>query len=389
MGINEFFNSIAGNFINRYREMARQSNYLPQIATPIETPPTKSTPPADSVEISPEAQKAADNNSTTQSKTNSPVANDENSAISDPDDNKNAPAGSGATENPTDDDLTDYTKKLKQLSRLDYKMDLAFNLSSLTSVIESISEGDTAAVEEFAAANFGLSADLSFRGFQQINARGEFEADKQVANSRSGVSSRQAAQYSAASKNFKVNSFFNEAMNLRRGMHQSVQNNHYLSVNKFALRYQYDAGMDFSFMNRFNVQTKVVSEMAPESLNNYLTSAGNVAESGTTEMMSAFFDAVDSYLAQAESDLTAKANQFFDLAAEELGFSGDLIGMAKDHLAGSIDSFFDRVNSAVDMLQKQYAPAISQPPVAEPTVDPARVIDPTVVDNEIDSPVMA
>lgn len=382
MGISEFFNSIAGNFINRYRELARQTNYLPKIATPTEVEPTATTPAADSVEISPEAQKAAGSNSstpTTKTTEDAPAANEENSEVSDSDDN--APA---TAEQPADENLSDYTKKLKRLSRLDYKMDLEFNLTSLSSVIQSLSEGDTSAVEEFAAANFGLSADMSFRGFQQVNAQGDFDADQQVANSRGGYASRQAAQYSAASKNFRVDSFMNEATSLRRGMHQSSHGNHYLAVNKFALRYQYDAGMDFSFLNRFNIQTKQVSDTMPESLNNYLTSAGNVAQSGTTEMMASFFDAVDAYLAQAETDLSAKADQFFSMAAEELGLSGDLVNVAKDNLIGTIDSFFDRVNSAVDMLQQQYAPAIAQPEVE---IEP--VVDPTVVDKEINAPAIA
>lgn len=384
MGISEFFNSIAGNFINRYRELARQNNYLPKIATPTEVEPVPTTPTTDSVEISPEAQKAAESNSptpTTATTADAPAANDETGEATDND--ESAPA---TTEEPADDGLSDYTQKLKQLSRLDYKMDLEFNLNSLTSVIQSLSEGDSAAVEEFADANFGLSADMSFRGFSQVNAQGDFDTDKQVTNAKAGYNSNQATRYAAESRNFRLDSFMNEATTLRRGMHQSSQGNHYLAVNKFALRYQYDGGMDFSFLNRFNIQTKQVSEAMPESLDNYLTSAGNVAESGTTEMMAAFFDAVDSYLAQAESDLSAKAGQFFDMAAEELGLSGDLVGVAKNNLTNSIDSFFNRVNNAVDMLQSRYAPESIEPTVVEP---PVTVVDPTVVNDEINSPVIA
>ena len=83
-----------------------------------------------------------------------------------------------------------------------------------------------------------------------------------------------------------------------------------------------------------------------------MTSAGNVAESGTTEMMSAFFDGVDAYLDGAEETLIAKAEQFFDLAAEQLGISEELVDFAKEQFVGTISSFFDRVDSAIDSLRE-------------------------------------
>jgi len=85
--------------------------------------------------------------------------------------------------------------------------------------------------------------------------------------------------------------------------------------------------------------------------------------------MAAFLDAVDGYLDDTAEAMLNKVSAFFDLAAEELGFSGDMVAQARESLTGTIEAFFQRVDEALAQLKSQYAPAPEPPPVEAPADD--------------------
>ncbi len=266
-------------------------------------------------------------------------------------------------ENPTlpinpDGTYQSYSRK----SRLDYSLNLQFNLGTFTSRVEELANGDLQSLEEMAMGGFGLKADMNFQGFQQVQETSDLEnKSASVTKNKMLSSSGLANKFSANSRNFAVNSFYNEASKISRSYHAIDNGKHRMAVNKIGFRYQLDSGFNFTFLNKFNTQTEQMAQQTPDMVNNYLDSAGSLAESGTTEMMSTFFDAVDTYLNQSEKDLIAKANEYFDMAVEELGFSGALVDTAKDSFVGSIESFFNRVDNAIETVQDVYVPQTENP----------------------------
>ena len=252
----------------------------------------------------------------------------------------------------------DATYSIERQATLDYSMRLEFNLAAIARTAQSLSGGNLQSVDEFAAAGFGLNADLHFQGQQTVETTGAAAGDtKSKSKQKLSYSARQASQFSYQSTNFALQSAYNESTDVARSLKVSERDGYRRSVNKFALRYSLDNSFSFSFVNRFNVQTRQVSEQVPESLSDYVSTAGNLAEKGSSEMMATFFDAVDQYLAQAEETLTANATASFDMAAEELGFSGQLVDTARDKFVSTIGSFFDRVDAAIDGLESMFAPS--------------------------------
>jgi hypothetical protein len=139
-------------------------------------------------------------------------------------------------------------------------------------------------------------------------------------------------------------------------------------VNQFALRYRLDNQFSFGYLQKFNVQTQQVAAQSPDAVEGYANAAGDLALNGSGDLMSTFFDAVDSYLTDSEAALTDKITQFFDQAATELGFSEEQVAAVKDHLTDTISGFFDRVQEAMSKVETAFAPSVS--PVAPEAVVP-------------------
>lgn len=277
--------------------------------------------------------------------------------------NSNPPAATDAQ----DGALPDGTYRFSRYARLDYKMDLRFDLGVLTSTVRQLADGDSEAVQEFAAANFGFSADLSFKGIQMVNSSYSDDAESrspELTFSKNRALMRSAGQFAASSDNFALDSFYRQALKIRRSSQVIDAGNHRLAVNRFALRFRMDAGFGMTYLNQFNVQTNRIADQAPQSVNSFVETAGSLAESGSNEMMAEFFNAVESYLDGSQQMLTERAAAYFDAAAEELGFSEDLIAIAKDQYLGTIDSFFDRVDESIRSLKSHF--------VAEP--EPADIL---------------
>ncbi len=107
----------------------------------------------------------------------------------------------------------------------------------------------------------------------------------------------------------------------------------------------------------------------PDATAGFVSSASEVAAKSSSEMMATFFDAVDSYLDDTEQAILEKVTAFFDQAAEELGFSGALVEQARAHLTDTIESFFDRVDTALAGMEIRFVPQVEIPvPDIEPEV---------------------
>jgi len=281
----------------------------------------------------------------------------------------------------------DGTYFFRRSARLDYRLDLRFDLHAITQTVQQLSDGDLEALEKFTAANFGLAAAMDFKGKQVVETNmpgveGEAPPPTQV-RERSLMKSRQVQQIAIQSRQFAVRAFHREATDIMKSLKVTEQDGYRRTVNKFAYRFTMDTRLSFAFLERFNIQTQDVAEQMPESLGDYLSSAGNTAEKATPEIIGAFFDAVDAYLDGAEEQIIEKVNQFFDMAAEELGLSGALVDFARDHLLETVESFFNRVDNALADMKSHFVPSdLVQPtlPVGEPELLPAEYENPAVAE---------
>jgi len=264
------------------------------------------------------------------------------------------------------------TYNIERRAVLDYSLTLQFDLATFTRTIESMADGELSEMDQITLAGFGLSTDFQIKGREVIRVDSKEALDQRAhLLQKTSYHGRQASMFQAQARDFQAQSFMRDATDFRRSIDVKIQNNARKAVNKFALRYRSDSRFSFSFAERFNVQTKQVAAEIPESLGGYVDSAGEVAQSGTTEMMTAFFDAVDAYLSANKDQVSQSVTAFFGEAAAALGFSGSAMAeMAEANLEGTIDSFFDQAQAAVDSLRQFYLgePATPNDP-AIPTQD--------------------
>jgi hypothetical protein len=263
---------------------------------------------------------------------------------------------------------TNKTYYFQKKSRLDYIMNLRFNLAAFNQAAEKAGEGDTKALDELIAAGFGLSADLKFKGRQEISTNmTDDSAGRNLQSkeeSRSSATARMAALVANGDKAYALSAFYKEAESVRRNMKVSEHNGHRQTVSSFAMRYSLDSRFSFAFLQRLNTQTTAVTEKAPDQVGNYLSAAGGLAEQSSPQLMATFFDAVDSYLGDVEKEIAAKAEQFFTLAADEMGLSGEMVDAAKSQLLDRIEGFFNRVEAALDQVETKFVPAPAVSPAA-------------------------
>ncbi|MBN1212414.1 MAG: hypothetical protein JXA92_07535 [candidate division Zixibacteria bacterium] len=349
MGLSNLLASIAGEYTRRYLERAnwnQTGNASSSQAdnVPSETPVQPVVQPEVTDRYEPSNQTPSDNA-----------------------DNSNDRTETTDNEQPAVEVQPDGTYYYKRQARLDYKLNLSFDLAALMSTARSISEGDTEAVESLVTAGFGLSADFNIKGKQAVetNLTDETDPEKAVLKNLTRARSRQVGLFKVQSEDFALQSFYREATDIRRSLNVKVQDNHRRTVNKIAIRYRLDNRFSFALAERFNVQTRQMTGETPESLNGYFDAAGSLAEKGTPEMMATFFDAVEDYLTRTEDKLTAEVESFFQSAAAELGFTGELVETAASQLTGAIESFFNRVTGAVQKLESKLVPNTVQPESSE------------------------
>ena len=352
MGFVNFFSQFANTMVNRYQEMtvytSNEKASRDYLASSAEHTPVTETP----------EDAYVDNDENKESEV--PLTDSDDSTTSEPKVSDSKEAIYPKPTIPTDENLPETKESgdvgfFSRRAKLDYKMALQFDLAAISSVAESISEGDTTELTRFAAAGFGLSAGFDVKGVEIMETN---MADKLDPATIKQYKSRQKemtmSRFGAQSKNFQLNSFYRESSRISKSMKFEDFGNYRRSVNKFALRYRLDSSFGFANLEKFNVQTQQISEAQPDKLTDYVKSAGAVAETSTPEMMQTFFNTVDEYLSAAETDLRAKAEEFFTMVVEQLGFAEETVYAVKDQLLGSIDSFFGRVNEAVDMLESKF-----------------------------------
>ncbi len=339
MGLTPFLTSLGNDYRNRYLNyaMLAQNNPAATPSAPSAPQPTTSAMPSDSFQTS--------NGSSSPQPT------------------------SGETSVPMN---PDGTYSYSRTATLDFNLGLRFDLGALTRTVSQIADGQTVPVDQFAAAGFGLTADFDARGIQTIETSGAAanEGSPTESRSKSRLGVRQAGAFQYTDRHLALRAFYRQSLDIRRSLKTEVRNGYTRAVNKFAVRFHMDSNFSLGFAQRFNAQTQAVAAQKPDATNAYVNNAGNLAESGSSEMMGVFFDAVESYLNNAEQNLLQSAGQAFDMAASELGFSGDLVTQAKSGITDSIESFFGKVETAVAAIRSRF--------VTAPPVEPTSIVSPSV-----------
>jgi len=390
MGIMGFLQSVADNFSRRYADLAAQIQTRQPTYRQLPSQQPANEPPRE-IEDAYKPSGPADTALAEEPKDSVELSGDRPTDTPAPADNTDTSTTPAAADSDGDDAVEqnpDGTYYYRRAARLDYNLNLQFDLAAVQRTVRSLAEGDTETIEHLIAGGFGLSAAFDLKGSStaETNMTGaETRTQPGHARSLSFLKSRQAHQFAANSRNFALDSFSNESSKLMRSHDELSRNGYRRAVNRFAMRYRLDSQFSFGYLQRFNMQTDRVANESPENLNRYVDTAGAVAEGGTTNMMATFFDAVDAYLNEAEQGLLEKAIGSFDQAVADLGFSETLSGAVREHLTDTIEGFFDRVETALGGMREHFGietpvppdtptiPPISQPSLEtdKPTVDPA------------------
>ena len=359
MELYDFFAGVADSFRNHYLALAQRTSPISSLKM-IEAPDTTDTTgvagPSDSYEPDNADEPVTYDRPTAEL----PVQQDSTQPARGTD-NEQTPAV------PSDSEAAYYYRRE---ARLDYALNLQFDLSTFMRTVEELSEGDTGAIDQFAALGFGLSAAFDISGKESIKTNVGDESTKVIGRQRAMANARQLSQFAAQGSDFDMATFSREALKVRRSLKVDVHKNHSRAVNKFALRYRLDNRFAMGFANRFNVQTQQVAERAPDTVARYLDTAGDLALKGGNQTMAAFFDAVDGYLGETKAQVSDLVNTFLRQAAEELGFSDSAVEATASQLTDSIESFFTRVAAAVDGIENRFiaGPSDSTPPASDSTV---------------------
>lgn len=353
MGISEFLASVAANFKQHYLNLAltTENSRTPEYYTSSRIAPldnSEITPPEPTDSYEPSGAAIADPDSVTAPDSKEPVESNP------------TPTGTSPVER-----KPDGTYYYQRRAQLDYQLNLRFDLGAVTSTVERLADGESKALEESAAAGFGFQAGFDLKGSQVVKTNMDEIGHSNHQKALSVGHFRNAGTLAYQDRSFALQSFYKEAAKVRRSLDESVQGNHRRTVNRIALRFRLDNRFSVAFANRFNVQTGQVADRFPQAVAGYVGSAGEVAAKGSTDLMATFFDAVDGYLQETEQNLLDRVSQFFEQAAAELGFSEALVEQAQEHLVGTIESFFDRVDQAVQNLETRFMPEAPEP-IAEP-----------------------
>lgn len=355
MQLYDFFAGVADSFRNHYLALAQQTD---RVSTPkaIEAPDANEVAiPSDSYEPD-----SADTPVTYDRPTvDLPTEQD----ITEPateNDNEQTPGV------PSDSEAAYYYRRE---ARLDYALNLQFDLSAFVQTVEQLAEGDTKVVNQLAALGFGLSAAFDISGKESIKTNVGDDGTKVVGRQRAMANARQLSQFAAQGSDFDLAAFSREALKVQQSLKVDVHKNHSRAISKFALRYRLDNCFAMGFANRFNVQTQQVAEKAPDSVAQYLDTAGDLALKGGNQTMAAFFDAVDGYLGETKAQVSDLVNTFLRQAAEELGFSDSAVEATASQLTDSIESFFTQVAGAVDSIESRFiaGPSDSNPSASDST----------------------
>lgn len=241
-------------------------------------------------------------------------------------------------------ETSSYTRR----TSLDLKLNLQFDFSFISAVAKKVESGElgaTEAIEHIVRGSFGIHADFSAEGTDEITVSETSVESRGSSRSHIAHLANALRKYGQNSKTIFGNSgAFNDGSNGR------VRQRFVQTVRSFQLRYTRDASFDFQKFTRFLNQAERIDAGHPDKMTGYLDSTRSLVDNSTESSLAVFFDAVESYLEGFESDLKANVDTFFDQIEQMSGFSPDVIDTARDSFTGAIDSFFDRVSQVMDSL---------------------------------------
>lgn len=342
-----FFNQVASKYVSRYNQLAQNTSITPEL---IETEPESTAFPVEDDKVSLGEIPATETpGATVEDLADSfePGEIEKDPSVIAPVDNGEADENDGSqgetAVTPNGASAATYENKF---SHLRYKLNLEFNMESFERTLHrlsTISDGESTEIsesfEQLLGANFGLKTDLALFGHSATQSA--------VANVDG------AASYKNGSGKFLARGLQKQALGLKSALPSASRGAYQLAVNRFALRYKSDTNFSLAHFNRFQSQVSALNGSA--ALDGYNGAAGELAGTASNDLMSAFFDTVQSHLGESEAALIEKVQQFFDIAASELGMSEASLDAAEAQLTGSIESFFDRVGQAVSSQAARYS----------------------------------
>ncbi len=396
MQVYDLFSALIGNYQNKYASIAEMINQryaggtnrstnseLPAIPqAPAAPPPTDSYQPSEqaaSQTEQPNSEATYERPTGSTNTTDQPTGTTDQ--VTDTDTETPAPGGQPTDPQPTEpqpDSTYSYVRK----ARLDYKLTLKFDMSAMLQTVTKLADGEIESIEQLAAAGFGLTTDFKLKGKQIVRETGgDTSGEALRLKQMDRTKSRNVGKFKVQSRDFNMKAAYKEATDSRSSLDVKAKDNARQAINKISLRYRSDNRFSFAFAERFNRQISEVNKEMPEATGQYADTAGDVALNGSTEMMGTFFDAVDGYLEKAEGKTLESVSKFFAQAAEALGFSGEQVQAAAEHLTGTIESFFDQVGEAVSQMEARFVPSDNgqseQPDTSDVAVgEPAEYAEP-------------
>ncbi len=248
------------------------------------------------------------------------------------------PAHSSRTES------SSYTRK----TSLDLKLNLQFDFSFISAVAKKVESGELGAAEainHIVKGSFGIHADFSAEGTDEITVSETSVEGGGSSRSRLAHLANALRKYGLNSKSILGNS---EPRN--DGGHGRVRQRFVQTVRSFQLRYTKDASFDFHKFTRFLNQAERIDAGHSDKMTGYLDSTRELVDKSTESSLGVFFDAVENYLEGFESDLRANVDKFFDQIEHMSGFSPGVIEAARNSFTGAIESFFGRVSKVMGSL---------------------------------------
>lgn len=371
-----FISSSIESFIAKYTLRAQTLNAYAPVTRQIK--PENSTsaqpaPQADSVDVSPEGQ-ALQQAGPHVAKGNAADQSAEAQGQSATEPTPEQPSESGEPSVPAEAAPAPIMQRVRAEAEIRVRM--SFSMRTIANAVERLENGELSTAEAFEQTRIALSVRMSAHGQSVTETElGQGEAlNPQTASQKLKFTQRAAARYGVESKDFELRGFFREALKIRERMSVEQQGTHQRVVRQFALRYRFDAKFSLEHLQRFNSNTEAVNEAAPDETGGFLAASGALAQSGSNDMVSAFFDAVESYLNHAHDQLTESVGYFVDAASSELGgLSEGMVSDLEGLLTGRIDAFFGRVEGSLAQLESRYLPQVTEqpPPESEPQSPPA------------------
>ncbi len=359
LNITSFFNQLASQYTARYYSLA--ARFTPLSPTSSATVDSSPESPAISGSEQVQAEPTSPENTSTATKTGEPQDTLELSTPKSAEIQTADPYGQTAPD-------TQSATYDREFSHLRYSLDLNFDAQALQRSMQQLTTIQTEdgtrvseTLETLSSLNIGLGLNFQVEG---LRVSEQAELTNSVGAEKAGHYQRQAAGN-------QFENLLKQASRTNQKLPSGNRFGYQLAVNSFALRYSADAQFSFSHFSRFNTQVTALGETDSAAVDSLTSSAGDLAEFASNNLMESFLDSVDAYLGDSEANLLEKIDQFFEIAASELGLSSDAIAQAKEQLSATVENFFDKVESSINALKTQVF-GITAPSADAAVIDPAQ-----------------